>query len=256
MFMKQNNYLVKFKAFKDNIQSLDIQDLDEDRLEFYFEGFQDWSLFHTFDEIKTWYEKVIDKKEMTIEEIPLSEMKGWIIDGNTISHESGQFYTIEGLRVTTDIRESKKGWDQPICRQITWDGGILGILRKRFNGVPHYLLEAKSEPGNPNMVQISPTLQATFSNINAAHLGNVPNYVDIFQNAEKIGKVHYKQWLAEDGGRLYNKRNLNMIVEVDEDYNITLMNDNFIWMSMHQIKECLQQDAWVANSIRSIISHI
>ena len=41
-------------------------------------------------------------------------------------------------------------------KQTGWDGGILGILRKRFDGVPHYLVEAKCEPGNPNMVQISP----------------------------------------------------------------------------------------------------
>jgi len=166
------------------------------------------------------------------------------------------FFSIKGLRVKTNIREVKKGWDQPIIKQTGFDGGILGIIRKRFDGIPHYLLEAKSEPGNPNMVQISPTLQATFSNINTVHLGNVPRYLNFFQNSEKYGKIHYKTWLAEDGGRLYNKRNLNMLIELDESYNITLANDNFIWMSMYQIKECLRHDAWVANSIRSIIAYL
>ena len=42
----------------------------------------------------------------------------------------------------------------------------------------------------------------------------------------------------------------------DSVASITFKNDNFIWMSMYQIKQCLQQDAWVANSIRSIISHL
>ena len=69
-------------------------------------------------------------------------------------------------------------------------------------------------------------------------------------------KVLLKKWQSEDGGRFYSKRNLNMIVEVDEDYNVTFKNDNFIWMSMYQIKQCLEKESWVANSVRTIISHV
>ena len=31
---------------------------------------------------------------------------------------------------------------------------VPGLIRKRFHGVPHYLVEAKEEPGNYNVVQI------------------------------------------------------------------------------------------------------
>ena len=251
-----SEYLSKFNQYKNSIIDLDVLDIDEYRLEFHFETLKDWSSFHNFDYIKEWYKSVIAKKEMTIEEVPLSECKEWIFDNDRMYHKSGEFYSCVGIKVKTDIREAKRGWDQPLFKQVGFDGGILGILRKRFKGIPHYLVEAKSEPGNPNMVQISPTLQATFSNINAAHLGNVPNYLHFFENPDKHGVIHYKQWLAEDGGRLYNKRNLNMIVEVDEDYKISFANDNFIWMSMYQIKKCLMEDSWVANSVRSIISHL
>lgn len=251
-----SEYLSKFNQYKKSIVDLEVLDIDDDRLEFHFETLKDWSVFYTYDEIKEWYKSVIEKEEMVVEEIPLKECRNWVFGENEIYHKSGEFFSIKGLRVKTNIREAKRGWDQPIVKQTGFDGGILGILRKRFNGIPHYLMEAKSEPGNPHMVQISPTLQATFSNINAVHLGNVPNYLHFFENPDKHGVVHYKQWLAEDGGRLYNKRNLNMIVEVDEDYKITFANDNFIWMSMYQMKKCLMEDAWVANSIRSIISHL
>jgi oxidase EvaA len=252
-----SDYKSELNQYIKNTKKLKLpNDITDDRLEFQFENLKDWSVFYTFKDIEKWYQDVIDKKEMTVEEIPVKDCKKWVFGEDKIYHDSGEFFSIKGLRVKTSIRECEKGWDQPIIKQTGWDGGILGILRKRFDGIPHYLVEAKSEPGNPNMVQISPTLQATFSNINAIHLGNVPNYLDFFQNAEQHHKVHYKKWLAEDGGRLYNKRNLNMIIEVDEDYNIAMANDNFIWMSMYQIKKCLQQDAWVANSIRSIISHL
>ena len=54
----------------------------------------------------------------------------------------------------------------------------------------------------------------------------------------------------------YNKRNLNILVEVDENYKITFANDNFIWMSMYQIKKCIDKDTWVSNPLRSVISHL
>ncbi len=254
--MKKNEYLEKLNKYKEYIINLGVLDLDEDRLEFHFETLKDWSLFHTFSEVEKWYKNVIKKKEMAVEEIPLSECKKWIVNDDEIYHESKEFFSIKGLRVKTSIREAERGWDQPIVKQVGFDGGILGVIRKRFDGIPHYLIEAKSEPGNPNFVQFSPTLQATFSNINAAHLGNVPNYLHLFQHPEKNGKVHYRRWLAEDGGRLYNKRNLNILVEVDEDYKITFANDNFIWMSMYQIKKCIDKDAWVSNPLRSVISHL
>ena len=247
-------YKSKLEEYIKSINDLNLLEIDEDRLEFYFESFRDWSVFHTQKEIEKWYMNIVERGDMEVEEIPLNECKNWIFGENEIYHESGEFFTIKGLRVKTNIREAEKGWDQPIVEQTGFDGGI---LRKRFDGIPHYLLEAKCEPGNPNnFVQISPTLQATFSNINAAHLGNVPNYLHFFENPDKHGKVFYKKWLAEDGGRLHNKRNLNMIVEIEEDYKITFANENFIWMSLYQIKECLQKDAWVANSVRSIISHL
>ena len=187
-----NTYHTKFLEYKNAIINLNLNNnLDENRLEFYFEGLKDWSIFNEFKDIKKWYANIVNKKEMTIQEIPLSECKKWVIDGDKIYHESKEFFSILGLRVKTDVRECQKGWDQPIIKQTGFDGGILGIVRKRFNGIPHYLVEAKCEPGNPNMVQISPTLQATFSNINAAHLGNVPNYLHFFQNAGKSSKILY-----------------------------------------------------------------
>ncbi len=253
----KKEYKEKFNQYKNSIKDLGVLKIDDDKLEFHFEMLKDWSVHHSFDEIKKWYLNVIKKRDMEVEEIPLNKCKKWVFGEDKIYHESGEFFTIKGIRVKTNIREAEKGWDQPIVEQTGFDGGILGILRKRFDGIPHYLLEAKCEPGNPNKyVQISPTLQATFSNINAVHLGNVPNYLHFFENPNKHGFVHYEQWLSEDGGRLYNKRNLNMIVEVDEDYKISFANDNFIWMSMYQLKRCLMEDAWVANSVRSIISHL
>jgi len=196
---------------------------------------------------------------MEVLEIPLGECHGWKYDQKTgnISHESGEFFIIHGLKVHTDSREvGKGGWDQPILTQIGFDGGLLGIIRQRFNGIPHYLIEAKAEPGNYDILQLSPTLQATFSNLKKAHKGRKPAYSHFFEKPmENEVSVIYDKWLSEDGGRLYKKRNKGMLIELP-DNTISDIPPSFIWLSMWQIKELLNENAWINPHIRGIISHL
>ena len=49
------------------------------------------------------------------------------------------------------------------------------LVRTKINELPHYLVEAKYEPGNYNKLLLSPTLQATFSNINQANKTKIEN---------------------------------------------------------------------------------
>ncbi len=67
-------------------------------------------------------------------------------------------------------------WTQPIIRQP--EGGILGILAEEFDGVPHFLMQAEMEPGNPDLLQLSPTVQATRSNCTKVHCGAAVKYIE------------------------------------------------------------------------------
>ena len=262
MFRRFIVYRDELKKYIKSVNQLNHNSSD-DILEFHFETLKDWSSFHNIDYIKQWYKKQVDSSSMTVKEIPLNKCDGWVVNSDKISHKSGEFFSIRGLEVKSKTREATNGWCQPIIEQVAkenplegglpTDGGILGIIRKRFNGVPHYLIEAKFEPGNVNLVQFSPTLQATLSNMSAAHEGYIPHYLDYFVNT-KNHKVHFSNWLCEDGGRLYNKRNLNMLIETDE--SIELANDNFIWMSLYQLKYFIKNETWVNSHIRGIFSFI
>ena len=53
--------------------------------------------------------------------------------------------------------------------QVGYKGGIIGLIRKKINGVPHYLIKAKFEPGNFGKIQFHLPLQATYSNLERAH---------------------------------------------------------------------------------------
>lgn len=251
------DYKECFEKYYKSLKALPI-DIKKEEVEFHFESLADWSIFSSLEEVELWYQERTIREKMNINDIPLNECRGWISKDEKIYHESGEFFEIVGVRVTnTQDREvGHIGWDQPLVKQVGFDGGILGLIRKRFNGIPHYLVQAKAEPGNPNLVQISPTLQATFNNLKKAHGGRAPDYANFFEKPEEnSGIILYKQWLSEDGGRLYNKRNLNMLVEVPEECHIVVKNESFIWVSLYQLKKCLYKDAWVSPHIRGIISH-
>ena len=228
--------------------------------EFKFESLKDHSLKGTEKEILDWYFNFVETSSMKLKKIPLSECKGWSIDETgSIAHTSGEFFRVEGYQVTgTNSREVEMGWDQPFLTQQGFDGGILGLIRKRFRGVPHYLVEAKEEPGNYNIVQISPTVQATFSNLKRAHNGKQTSYSDIFLNPQKHPvEVLLDQWTSEDGGRLFNKRNRSMLLEYDEGFELELVSDRFRWVSLYQIKKLIkEQNAIVAPHVRGIISGV
>ena len=229
--------------------------------EFKYEALKDFSKKGTKHELVKWYYNFVENTTMKLERINLMECQGWELcpENGYIHHVSGEFFRVEGYRITgTSSREVTHGWEQPFLTQEGFDGGILGLLRKRFDGVPHYLIEAKEEPGNYNIVQISPTVQATFSNLKRAHKGNKTHYSDFFLNPQNHPvTVIFEQWTSEDGGRLFNKRNRTMLIELDENTELPLFSERFKWVSLFQLKSLItEENAIVAPHIRGILAAI
>ena len=111
--------------------------------------------------------------------ISFAELKKWYFDsGKNIRHESGKFFSIEGIKVKVMNDKGIKEWNQPIINQP--EVGILGIICQNRYGILYLLLQAKIEPGNVNKIQISPTVQATRSNFTQVHGGKKPPYLEYF----------------------------------------------------------------------------
>lgn len=253
------SYLEELERYVEAVRGAGGTQVDRRRLEHHFECLRDRNKLHSLDAVKTWFEGQRAACLMEVEDIPLTACRQWNVDPLTgdLSHASGEFFRVHGIRVRLDSREvGEGGWDQPMMTQVGYDGGILGIIRQRHEGVPHYLVEAKAEPGNYGTLQLSPTLQATFSNLNRAHAGRKPRFANYFETPEKMGaQIHYDQWMSEDGGRLHLKRNRGMLVEVAEG-TVTDLPSGFIWVSMFQLKALLHENAWINPHIRGIIAHL
>jgi len=226
------------------------------RIETMLESIRDDNQINKLDYIIEWFNKKRQESDMIVEEIDVNNLDKWSVDENSgnITHDSGGFFEVIGVKVsnTFDREVGKKGWTQPMIAKNP--GGILGILMKRINGIPHYLLQAKAEPGNIGKLQLSPTLQATTSNLLKAHGGIQPLFAEYFDESYD-GKVIYAKWQSEDGGRFHLKSNYNMIVEVDEDENLDIP-DSFIWITLFQIKQLLKIENFVGPHIRGIISYL
>lgn len=183
--------------------------------------------------------------------IPFSEMNNWNFDkGGNIRHNSGKFFSIEGINIKVITEGEVKEWNQPIINQP--EVGILGILCKKRFGILYFLLQAKIEPGNVNKIQMSPTVQATRSNFTQVHGGKKPPYLQYFLKRGQY-KVIVDQLQSEQGARFLKKRNRNMIIEIDEEQSIELL-DNYCWLTLGQIKRILKEDNMINMDTRTVLS--
>jgi dTDP-4-dehydro-6-deoxy-alpha-D-glucopyranose 2,3-dehydratase len=184
-----------------------------------------------------------------VERIPFAAMRSWSFrpgSGN-LAHDTGRFFAVEGLRVETDFGPVP-AWTQPIISQP--EIGILGIVVREFDGVLHCLIQAKTEPGNANGVQLAPTVQATKSNYTGVHRGAAVPYLAHFRDPAPH-RVLADVLQSEQGTWFYRKRNRNMVVELDHDIEV---RDDFCWLTIGQLHELLLVDNLVAMDTRTVLS--
>jgi oxidase EvaA len=201
------------------------------------------------DEFADWLEQRRRAHRFEVDRIPFTELDGWFFQEGTgnLVHRSGRFFSVEGLHVTIN-GGAVRDWHQPVINQP--EVGILGILVKEFDGVLHFLMQAKMEPGNPNLLQLSPTVQATRSNYTKVHKGADVKYIDYFTD-ERRGRVLVDALQSEHGSWFLHKSNRNMIVEAVGEVE---PHDDFCWLTLGQIGELLHRDNVVNMDSRTVLS--
>ncbi|SDW70381.1 oxidase EvaA [Amycolatopsis xylanica] len=196
-----------------------------------------------------WFDEQRRVNQFDVRPIPFAELTGWHFgdgDGN-LRHDSGKFFSVEGLHVSTDW-EDRGSWMQPIINQP--EIGILGIVVKEFDGVLHCLMQAKMEPGNINTIQLSPTVQATRSNYTGVHRGRGIPYLEYFAQPRR-SRVLVDALQSEQAAWFLHKRNRNMVVEVVEDVE---PHPDFCWLTIGQIHQLLLRDNVVNMDARTVLS--
>ncbi|WP_435807551.1 NDP-hexose 2,3-dehydratase family protein [Streptomyces bacillaris] len=201
------------------------------------------------EEVADWLAARAAANRFRVDPIPFAALDGWSFAGATgnLVHRSGRFFSVEGVHVTIGD-EPLQEWQQPIIVQP--EVGILGILAKEFDGVLHFLMQAKMEPGNRNLLQLSPTVQATRSNYTKVHRGAGVKYLGHFLG-EGRGRVLADVLQSEHGSWFLRKSNRNMIVETTEDVSA---EDDFCWLTLGQIGALLRRDNVVNMDARTVLA--
>jgi oxidase EvaA len=203
--------------------------------------------FRSIEGFHDWWAAQHRTGHFVVERIPFAELGAWTFEAGTgnLRHESGRFFTVEGLSVRDGGVDS---WSQPVINQP--EIGVLGIVVTEFDGVLHCLMQAKMEPGNINMLQLSPTVQATRSNYTQVHRGNSTRYLEYFAGADR-GQVLVDVLQSEQGAWFWRKRNRNMVVLVNGDIP---MHKNYCWLTLPQIRELMRVDNLVNMDARTVLS--
>lgn len=196
-----------------------------------------------------WFAAESRRTPFEVRPASLDDLNGWHTDPDTgnIGHESGKFFTVEGLDVEV-LGAARPCWQQPIIVQP--EVGILGILVAEFDGVLHALVQAKFEPGNVGGMQLSPTVQATRSNLTAVHGGRAVPYIEFFRDPVP-DRVLADVLQSEQGTWFYRKRNRNMVVEVDPSLEVY---NGFRWVTVGQLHRLLGIDGLVNMDTRTVLS--
>ncbi|MFF5496707.1 NDP-hexose 2,3-dehydratase family protein [Streptomyces aquilus] len=202
------------------------------------------------DDIHDWLRQRRKEGSFAVERIPFEELEDWSFAPETgnLVHRSGRFFTVEGLRVSIGEHPGRREWQQPVIVQP--EVGILGILTQEFGGVLHFLMQAKMEPGNPGLLQLSPTVQATYSNYTKVHNGASVRYLEYFTDPSR-GRVLSDVLQSEHGAWFHRKRNRNMIVETTGP---VAEHEDFRWLTLGQIHELLRHDNTVNLDARSVLA--
>lgn len=200
-------------------------------------------ILHRISKLKTAYELVAER-------IPLRKVRDWVVTKSEIVRHDRQFFRVMGVNVTISNREVSS-WAQPLVQPM--QAGLCVLFCQRIGGVMHYLLQAKIECGNFDVVELAPTIQCLTGNYELEHIKYWPTYVKEFVEGRIGGRCLIDVVQSEEGGRFYREQNRNVVFELDESVDLPF-DERFIWMTMPQIKEFLRFNNYLNVQVRSLIA--
>lgn len=204
-------------------------------------------------EVRRWLAERRRSSAHRVRPAPLQALEGWRLEAESgaLVHRSGGFFRVEGARVARE-RGPVRRWDQPVVDQR--GVGTLGFLIREIDGLLHFLVQAKMEPGSPGLVQLAPTLQATHSNAALLHKGRAPLFARTF--LERRGRVVAARVLSELGAYFLHKRNLNIVLEIDGDVEPAHLGESgaFRWLTLGELELLAREDEVVNMCARSVLA--
>ncbi|MBQ5451605.1 MAG: NDP-hexose 2,3-dehydratase family protein, partial [Bacteroidales bacterium] len=194
----------------------------------------------------SWLTSLKSKYDLVVTPCAVNDMPGWKKTDTEIVREDGKYFKIIGVNVSISNREVSE-WCQPLVQPM--QQGICALIIKKIDGVYHFLMQAKLECGNFDVMELAPTVQCLTDKVSVIEAPDFYNYV---VNARKE-QILFDTLQSEEGGRFYHEQNRNLIVMADDNFPLELP-PRYTWMTLRQIYEFLRFNNYLNIQARSLIS--
>ena len=206
---------------------------------------------HNIEQVISWITRKKALYDLEVERIPLREVKKWIIDKEDIYHQDRKYFSVMGVNVEIGNREVQS-WDQPLIEAS--QEGIIAFIIKKIDGVYHFLVQAKLEAGNFDIVELAPTVQCLTGNYRKGFNEYDVRFLEEALTA-RPEQIWYDTYQSEEGGRFYQEQNRNMIIEAAADFPMEVPDD-YMWITLNQMKTFIRFNNYLNIAARSLIAAI
>ena len=245
---------ISFGSYSENtLNFYDVMNSDRESMEFKMLNsalIADKSLF-SFNQIIYWITALKVKFELKINKKSLFDLNDWVINNNAIEHKDKRFFKVIGVQVEIGNREVTS-WHQPLVEPS--EEGICAFIIKEIDGIIHFLVQAKLEAGNFDLIEIAPTVQCSTAYYENKKQQKTIPFLNQVLAAEQQNIV-FDTLQSEEGGRFYREQNRSIIVKVNDSFSQDVP-ENYSWMTLHQLKKFILFNNYVNIQARSLISAI
>lgn len=205
------------------------------------------SAMHSMDALLAWITEMKTRFELRAETIPLADVGNWKITESEIVHESRRYFSVIAVAVEAGKREVAR-WTQPLLMDATT--GLHGFITQKHGGLLHFLVQAKVEPGNVDVVDLAPTVSLSNIEHKRERSSEYP-FLDRFLELD-VDEIRYSVIQSEEGGRFFHMENRNTILELDAD-EVLDVPEHFTWMTLGQLLELLKH-GYLSVDARTLLS--
>ena len=196
----------------------------------------------------SWLTGLKAQYDLHVNPCAINEMPGWKKTEYEIVRDDELYFKIIGVNVTISNREVAS-WCQPLVQPM--QQGICAFVVKRIDGIYHFLVQAKLECGNFDVMELAPTVQCLTGAVSDDPILR-PKFYDYIIEA-RPEQILVDTLQSEEGGRFFHEQNRNLIIEADENFPLELP-ERFTWMTLRQIYKFLRFNNYLNIQARSLIS--
>ena len=204
---------------------------------------------HTLDDLISWFTGQKVRFDLQVLPCDLRAIEDWELSDEALRHVHDQFFKVVWVDVRIGNREVSE-WQQPLVEPAR--EGILAFVVKRIRGVFHFLVQAKLECGNFDVLEFAPTVQCITGSY-ADSLKVLP-YLEYVLTA-RPDQIRFDTRQSEEGGRFYREQNRNLIVEADDDFPVECP-ENYQWMTLNQLLMFVRFNNYLNIQARSLLASL